>query len=239
MLLSVLQLFSSVRLLFLLHFSDSEEYPKPLSRQDEEKCFTQLASGIAEKKKKARENLILHNMRLVAHIIKKYDTANESKEDLLSIGTLGLIKAVDSFTPARNVRFSTYAARCIENELLMKFRSNRKTERDTYLQDLLEEDSEKSYLDFSERISDSADIQEKAVTQLMIDCLKSKLDACLTPREQLVLQKHFGLNGEEELPQWAIAKTLGVSRSYVSRIEKKAIKKLRYAMNVVGKKEED
>ena len=230
MFFSLLEWLMSFRLFLLLHFTGTNAYPKPLSVREEAQYFEQMQKADRTAAKKAREQLILHNLRLVAHIVKKYDTHNESQEDLLSIGTIGLLKAVDSYRPGRNVRFSTYAARCIENELLMKFRANRKSDRDISVQELSGEDTENETGSAADRIADRSDLQETAEQNLMAELLRRQMKKVLTPREKYVLERRYGLEDGEEEPQWKIARRLGVSRSYVSRIEKGAVEKLRTAM---------
>ena len=231
MFLSFLELLMSFRLFFLLHFTGTDAYPKPLPAAEERACFEAARGADPAAAKKARDRLVLHNLRLVAHVTKKYDTHAESQEDLLSIGTIGLLKAVDSYSPEKKVRFSTYAARCIENELLMKFRSNRKFDRDVSIQELTEEDTEGSRPAGSDPIADDADLQADAEQRLMTEALYRQMKEVLTPRERLVLSRRYGLGGSEEQPQWKVAEKLGVSRSYVSRIEKAAIAKLKRRMD--------
>ncbi len=227
----LLELLSGLRWLFLLHFTGNSAYPKPLSAEEETKCFEQLQSEDSAKRKAAKDRLVLHNLRLVAHVIKKYDTHAESKEDLLSIGTIGLLKAVDTFSTERRVRFSTYAARCVENEILMKFRSNKKTERDVSLQELTESDPESSRTLFADPVLDPSDPQEEVEDRLMKEALLREMTR-LPKREGQVLRMRYGLSPyEREYAQWEVAKKLGISRSYVSRIEKSAISRLKKHLN--------
>ena len=176
----------------------------------------------------AKHILIERNLRLVAHVIKKYQHLEDDPEDLLSIGTIGLIKAVTSFNPRKNTRLATYACRCIENEILMMLRGKRKTSRETSLYEPIGTDREGNEIQLYDIIeSDAPDAYTKIVTKNDIHLLYSKVESELTPRERLVLKMRYGLYNGEEYTQREIADQIGISRSYVSRIEKSAIEKLR------------
>ncbi len=207
----------------MLHLGSEMSFPKPLSAKQEQQELEKMKNG----DKSAREKLILHNLRLVAHIIKKYYSAYSEQEDLISIGTIGLIKGIDSFNPDKGIRLATYASRCIENEILMYLRSKKKTCLDVSLSEPIDTDSEGNPLTLidiiyaEDNIADELDLKIKSEKVRMF---VRKLD---DKREKLIIIKRFGLDGNEPQTQKEIAKKLGISRSYVSRIEKKALEKLR------------
>ncbi len=203
---------------FILHLSGSS-FPRPLSKEDEAKCIEQISGG----DRKARERLINHNLRLVAHIIKKYNTSPCEQEDLISIGTIGLIKAVDSFKSDKNIRFSTYASRCIENEILMHFRRCKKNQGTVFINDPLDVDSEGNTLTLMDVMSDEHDIAAGYELKNDLHRLKAAIDSTLNTREKEIVILRFGLFGNEPQTQNEIAARLGISRSYVSRIEKRAV----------------
>ena len=202
----------------------SQSSARPLSREDEERCLAALQKGDAY----ARDQLIEHNLRLVAHIVKKYDIRRTQTDDLISIGTIGLIKAVDTFAPEKGKKLTTYASRCIENEILMHLRSKKKYFRDISLYEPIGIDREGNEIRIFDIIdSHTDDAYKKAVLKDDIKLLYSKLESQLSPRERTVLKMRYGLYNEAEYTQREIAAELGISRSYVSRIEKSAIEKLR------------
>ncbi|OME71537.1 sporulation sigma factor SigK, partial [Paenibacillus odorifer] len=198
-------------------------FPQPLSEQEESKYLGMMAEGDA----KARNLLIEHNLRLVAHIVKKFDNTGEDMEDLISIGTIGLIKAIESYRPNKGTKLATFAARCIENEILMHLRSLKKTRKDVSLHDPIGTDKEGNEITLIDILGSEADDVIKEV-DLKIE--KSKIYRnldILDDREKEVVVGRFGLDtGGEERTQREIAKELGISRSYVSRIEKRALMKL-------------
>ena len=201
-----------------------KSFPQPLNAAKEQYYLQKFAEGDTE----AKHILIERNMRLVAHIVRKYQSADEETEDLLSIGTIGLIKAVVTFNPDKAVRLGTYAARCIENEVLMYLRSRRKSSRDISLYEPIGTDREGNEIHLFDIIeSDADDAHERAVLKDDVRLLYSRIESVLSPREQLVLKMRYGLYNEDEYTQREIARVLGISRSYVSRIEKSAIEKLR------------
>lgn len=211
-------------LYFALHLEKTSTFPKPLPSAEEQLCFEKMEQGDA----KAREKLISHNLRLVAHIAKKYAGGQTDSDDLLSIGTIGLIKAVSTFNPDKKARLATYACRCIENELLMMLRTKRKSNRETSLYEPIGTDREGNEIRLYDVIeSDEEDACMQLALKNDISLLYEKLESVLTDREQLVLKKRYGLYGEKEYTQKEVAASLGISRSYVSRIEKGAIQKLR------------
>lgn len=201
-----------------------KSFPQPLTAAEERYYLQKYTEGNLE----AKHILIERNLRLVAHIVKKYQTSPEETEDLLSIGTIGLIKAVVTFDPDKSVRLGTYAARCIENELLMHLRAKKKTSREISLYDSIGTDREGNEIQLFDIIeTEEEDAHRKIERKDDIRTLYAKVEAELSPRERLVLKMRYGLYNEEEYTQREIAALLGISRSYVSRIEKSAIEKLR------------
>lgn len=201
-----------------------KSFPKPLNATEERYYMQKYTEGDLE----AKHILIERNLRLVAHVIKKYQYLDEDNEDLISIGTIGLIKAVVTYNPDKGVRLATYAARCIENEVLMMLRSKKKTAKDVSLYEPIGTDSEGNDIQLFDIIETSEDdAQKKVALKEDIQLLYAKLESVLSPRERMVLKMRYGLNNEEEYTQREIAVKLGISRSYVSRIEKSAIEKLR------------
>ena len=221
----VIELLGSI---FLLSFiSRSGSFPKPLSAEKEKKYIEQFESGTQQQKQQAKDILIERNLRLVAHIAKKYNGFQKDPEDLISIGTIGLIKAVSSYNSAKGIRLATYASRCIENEILMSLRAAKKHSQDISLQDPIGTDRDGNEIVMLDIISAENDnIAEQLDLKMQIKLLYEKLKTSLKDREQLVIELRYGLYGEKEVTQQEIAKLLGISRSYVSRIEKKALKKL-------------
>ena len=199
-------------------------YPKPLDAKEEETLFAEFRGG----NRQARDKIIEHNLRLVAHIVKKYSQPERDNEDLLSIGTIGLIKAVDSYDEAKGIRLGTYAARCIENELLMFFRAGKKTAKEVYLYDPIGADKEGNAINLLEIIvAEEEDYTELYERNEKLSVLPKLLSANLEDREREIITLRYGLDGGKELTQREIADRLAISRSYVSRIEKKALRKLR------------
>ena len=197
-------------------------FPDPLSNEDEEECIEKMMKGNTE----ARNKLIEHNLRLVAHIVKKYDTKGSMTDDLISIGTIGLIKGIDSYKPNKNTKITTYAARCIQNEILMYFRANKKTTKDVSLSDFIGFDKEGNEVSLIEVLQEEKeDILDELHTQELLNKLQEYI-GILSPRERLILEKRYGLNNTKEQTQKEIAKDLKISRSYVSRIEKRALTKI-------------
>ena len=201
-----------------------QSFPQPLTSAEEQLYLQKYTEGDLE----AKHILIERNLRLVAHIVKKYQTHEEDSEDLLSIGTIGLIKAIVTFNPTKSVRLGTYAARCIENEILMYLRSKKKSSKEVSLYEPIGTDREGNEIQLFDIIETPADDAIQKVTlKNDIKLLYSKVESVLTPRERLVLKMRYGLYNEEEYTQREIAQRLGISRSYISRIEKTAIEKLR------------
>lgn len=201
-----------------------KSFPTPLTSAEEQYYMQKYTEGDLE----AKHILIEHNLRLVAHIVKKYQRPEEDNEDLISIGTVGLIKAVITFNPEKGNRLSTYAARCIENEILMMLRSRKKSSREISLYEPIGTDREGNEIQlFDVMETTDEDIHEKINLKDDVLTLYEKVESELSDRERLVLKMRYGLYNEEEYTQREIAKRLGISRSYVSRIEKSAVEKLR------------
>ncbi len=201
-----------------------KSFPQPLTAAEERYYMQKYTEGDLE----AKHILIERNLRLVAHIVKKYQASPEDTEDLLSIGTIGLIKAVVTFNPEKCVRLGTYAARCIENEILMYMRAKKKSSKEISLYEPIGTDREGNEIQLFDIIeTEEDDAHRKVELSDDIRLLYHKVESELSPRERLVLKMRYGLYNEEEYTQREIAKQLGISRSYVSRIEKSAIEKLR------------
>lgn len=218
----LLELFSGFFYLFL-HVTGNGTFPKALSAAEEKKCLEEMAQG----SKAARHRLIEHNLRLVAHIIKKYYANQNDQEDLISIGTIGLIKAIDTFDTSKGIRLSSYASRCIENEILMFFRSGKKSAQDVSINDPIDTDKDGNTLTLMDTMAVDDNIIEDIDMKLKSEKLYRFLGKSLTSREREIICMRYGLRGHRPLPQRVVAKKLGISRSYVSRIEKKALEKLR------------
>ena len=196
----------------------------PLSPEEESRCLARLADGQNE----AKDELILHNMRLVAHVAKKYQSSEEDMEDLIAIGTIGLLKAVGSFKPDYGSRFATYAIRCIDNEILMYFRGKRKVKGEVSLFEPIGMDKEGNQIHLVDVLEvEDADVVERVQQREQIEKIKKHMDTTLTPREYWIIKHRYGLEQEEECTQRQLAARLGISRSYVSRIEEKALNKLK------------
>lgn len=210
-------------LAFTLHVSGNGSFPKPLSAKAEAECLQLVALGDEE----ARSKLILHNLRLVAHIIKKYYSTQKDQDDLISIGTIGLIKAISSFQYDRGTRFATYAARCIENEILMYFRNIKKSSQDVYISDPIDTDKDGNALSLMDIIAEEDTIIDQIDLRIKTEQLYRHMICVLSERENTILTLRYGLGCSPPLTQREVADRLGISRSYVSRIEKKALEKLR------------
>ena len=218
----ILGVIASCAVCLFLHINQNCSFPKPLSEDEERECFQKMKDG----DKTAHQKLILHNLRLVAHIVKKYYSVSEEQDDLISIGTIGLIKGINSFDTSKKVRFATYGSRCIENEILMTLRSQKKSSQDVYISDPIDFDSEGNALTLLDILSENEDLVDKIDIKLKSSKLKDYIYTALEPREREIILKRYGLYGHKELTQNDIANELGISRSYVSRIEKKALEKL-------------
>ncbi len=208
---------------FILHVCGSGAFPKPLSEKKEREYLSRMSEGDEQ----ARQILIEHNLRLVAHIVKKYHVSDDERDDLVSIGTIGLIKAVNTFKPDKNIRLSSYASRCIENEILMHFRSAKKSAQDVSLSETIDTDKDGNQLTLLDILAVEDDILDNLDRKLNTQKLGQYIKDELTEREQRVIIMRYGLDGSKPVTQKDIAKLMNISRSYVSRIETKALKKLR------------
>ncbi|MDO4166494.1 MAG: RNA polymerase sporulation sigma factor SigK [Eubacteriales bacterium] len=205
-------------------FVDVQSFPKPLSAKEEQEYLERCKAG----DRQARDCLVERNLRLVAYIAKKYQANEREMDDLISIGTIGLIKGIDSFDDSKNIRLATYCARCVDNEILMYLRANRKTRNDVYLYDSIGSDKEGNEINLMDILEyEDEDVVEKVARQGNLGKLGKYIEKALTQREWEILQMRYGLGGKEEKTQREIAAMYGISRSYVSRIEKKALEKLR------------
>jgi len=210
-------------LFFLGYITGRSEFPKPFSRKEEEAMLERMAAG----DKEAREALITHNLRLVSHIARKYQVPGYGPDDLISIGVIGLIKAVGSYKLGTGTSLGTYAARCIENEILMTLRSSKKYQNDVSLSDPVGTDSEGNELTFQDILGTEQDaLETEVIRRVTLDKVRGAL-ASLPSRERLVLEMRYGLLDGQMHPQHEIAAQLGLSRSYVSRVEKHAVALLR------------
>ena len=218
----ILEILSSIYY-FALHVVTKGAFPNPLSAEEENDLLIKSQNGDLD----ARNKLVEHNLRLVAHIVKKYYATGADQDDLISIGTVGLIKAVNTFRPDRNIRLATYAARCIENEILMFFRNLKKNSQEGFFSDPIDSDSQGNALTLIDVIADKSDISEEIDTKLKLQKLRLIINGVLDERELEIIKLRYGIGGYPELTQRDIAKRLGISRSYVSRIEKSALEKLR------------
>lgn len=210
------------QLVLLTGYMTQNAFPQPLSEEEEARCLERLQQGDPE----AKDLLIRHNLRLVAHIAKKFESATEEQDDLISIGTIGLIKGINTFKPDKKVKLATYAARCVENEILMHLRSQKKRKSEVSLNEPIGTDRDGNQISLRDVLGTDGDLVAETVEQSCeYQRLLQKLH-CLTDRERQVLEMRYGLNGEEPVTQKEVGLRLHVSRSYVSRIEKKALEKL-------------
>lgn len=207
----------------ILTVEQNQSFPPPLSAEKEAELFEKLSRGDM----RARDKIIEHNLRLVSHIVRKYYSSGESQDELISIGSIGLIKATDSFKCEFGTRFATYAARCIQNEILMFFRSQKKHENDISINDTIDIDKDGNPLTYLDIISVDDGILEDIDLKIHTDKLRELIGSVLTPREEEIIVLRYGLRGYKPETQRGVAKHLGISRSYVSRIEKRALLKLR------------
>ena len=209
------------------YINGPETLPPPLTKEEEQKIMNELQNGIEDN----RELLIIHNLRLVVYIAKKFENKTTSTEDLVSIGTIGLMKAVKTFNPEKNIKLATYASRCIENEILMFFRSAKKTAQDVSLNDPIDTDKDGNTLTLLDTIATDDHILEDIDLRMKVRQLYDAVKTRLSPREREIILLRYGLTGQRPLVQREVAKKLNISRSYVSRLEKKALQKLRKAFD--------
>ena len=210
-------------LYFALHVTCSGTFPKPLTPKQERECLERIRQG----DRNAKNTLIEHNLRLVAHIVKKYYAIPGEQEDLISIGTIGLIKAASTFDYEKSRKFSTYASKCIENEILMHLRSRRKCAADVSLSDPVDTDRDGNSLTLMDIMSEEVDMVGQIDLQLKSAQLRRYINSFLDDREREIIALRYGLDGRPPMTQREVAGRLGISRSYVSRIEKKAVEVLR------------
>ncbi len=215
---------SNILFLFL-KLSGNANFPPPLSKEQERDYFEKCKNGDAD----ARNILIERNLRLVAHIAKKYYSSGYDNDDLISIGTIGLIKAIDSFNPASGTRFATYAGKCLQNEILMYFRSQKKQALESSLNDAVETDKDGNPLTYMDIISTDDDIAEQIDLKIKIEKMMNGINNLLTPTEKQIIVLRYGLGCTKPITQREVAQKLKISRSYVSRLESKAISKLKDA----------
>lgn len=208
-----------------LRIAPGGSFPRPLSREEEQTYLERWAQGDTD----ARNKLIEHNLRLVSHIMKKYYAQSDDMDDLLSIGTIGLIKGIDSYRPDRGVKLSTYCSRCVENEVLMYFRSRRRSQGDLSLSEALESDEDGS-LSILDVLADEEDLADRVSDRELCRLLHAMVDRVLDEREARIIRLRYGLGASQALTQKQTAERIGVSRSYISRIEKRALEKLRAAL---------
>ena len=218
-------IFALARDIFFLtgYVSSKNSFPEPLAREEEERYLELLKQGDRD----ARTKLIEHNLRLVAHIAKKYASPRRDTDDLISIGSVGLIKAVSTFSDTKGSTLATYAARCIENEILMSLRAEKKQSGEVSLNEPIGVDKDGNNISLSEVLgSDADDVQHRAELSIATEQLKRAIGRALTRRERTVVELRYGLTGAKPMAQREVAAILGISRSYVSRMEKKALQKL-------------
>ncbi|MBQ8215303.1 MAG: RNA polymerase sporulation sigma factor SigK [Clostridia bacterium] len=217
-------------LYLILKVSDGQSFPPPLSSEEERRCFRLARAGDSG----ARALLIEHNMRLVVHIVKKYYTQTDCQEDLISIGTIGLIKAIDTFDVDKGARFATYAGRCVQNEILMYFRSQKKLVGEVSMNETIDVDKDGNPLTYADILATEDHIAEELFTKISsrraVDYIMKELES----RERQILILRYGLDGGIPLTQREISKKLGISRSYVSRLEKGALEKIGSHLRLLG-----
>lgn len=205
------------------YINGAQTLPPPLSKEEEQEVFAQLEENVTE----ARDKLVVHNLRLVVYIAKKFESTGIGLEDLISIGTIGLIKAVNTFIPSKNIKLATYASRCIENEILMFLRKSTQTRNDISIDEPLNVDWDGNELMLSDLLGTESDTVNKGIEQeversLLIDCVNR-----LNERERLIMELRFGLKNGKEMTQKEVADLIGISQSYISRLEKRIIKRLK------------
>ena len=216
-------LIARLSMIFILHVTGAGAFPKPLSKKTEDELLIKAADGDIQ----ARNKLVEHNLRLVAHIVKKYYGTGADPDDLVSIGTIGLIKAINTYNPGKSIKLSSYASRCIENEILMYFRSSKKNALDISMNEEIDSDSDGNALTLCDVMAQEDTIIDDLDRKLKTEKLAQYIRESLTPREALIIRMRYGLDNNKSLTQREVSDLLKISRSYVSRIEKKALLKLR------------
>lgn len=232
MLFELLDSVGSFFLFLILHVTGSNAFPKPLTAKEENMYIQRLKDG----DKEAKNKLVEHNLRLVAHIIKKYYANINDQDDLVSIGTVGLIKAVNTYNPDKNIKLSSYASRCIENEILMHFRSVKKRAQDISLNEAIDSDKDGNPLTLMDIMSCEDNIIDNLDTKIKSSQVRDFINSELTNRERKIIVLRYGLNNTKPLTQREVADILNISRSYVSRIETKALNKLKRCFEKSGEK---
>lgn len=220
---AIISAISANLIYFILHIQNTSSFPKPLSPKEEAEMLERMNNG----DKNARGILIERNLRLVSHIIKKYYSKTNDTDDLISIGTIGLIKAIDTFKADKGTRLATYASRCIENEILMHFRSGKKQSNDVYLNDTLEVDKDGNPLTIEDTVSCDDDLAEDLEKKVQWERVAEIIKNMEDEREKEIIILRYGLNNTKPLTQREVAQRLKISRSYVSRIEKKVLKDIK------------
>ncbi len=207
----------------VLGIGSAQNFPETLSKEEESLYFERKNQGDED----ARQKLILHNLRLVSHIVRKYYSSSKNQEDLISIGTIGLVKAVDSFNAENGARFATYASKCIQNEILMNFRSQKRRACEVSINDTIDVDRDGNPLTYIDVLSSDENVSDEVQRKILTDKALKYINTKLSPRERQIIIMRYGLMGMPEHTQKQVAEKIGISRSYVSRIEKGAIEKLR------------
>ena len=226
LLYAISQIFSNL-FFFALHATGISSFPPPLDSKTE----SALVAAAAEGDTAARQKLVEHNLRLVAHITKKYYNNGVDTDDLISIGTIGLIKAISTYRGDKGIRLATYAARCVENEILMHFRAQKKSSQDVSLSDYIETSGDGAPLALMDVVADQEDLCERVSNRELLQKLCKAVDTVLSEQERQVVVLRYGLGNQEPMRQREVAQATGISRSYVSRIEKKALQKLKAALD--------
>ncbi len=223
MLALLAEILSRISMIFILHVTGAGAFPRPLSKREENELLKKASHGDIS----SRNKLVEHNLRLVAHIVKKYYGTSAEPDDLVSIGTIGLIKAINTYDPEKNIKLSSYASRCIENEILMYFRSARKNSLDISINEEIDSDPDGNPLTLGDIIAVEDSIVDDLDLKFKTEFLSKHMKEILSPREYNIIRLRYGLGNTRPLPQREVADKLGISRSYVSRIEKKALQKLK------------
>lgn len=213
----------------VLGIGTPQSFPPPLSSEEEQAAFEVMTQGRGQEAEDARQKLILHNLRLVSHIVRKYYSSSKNQEDLISIGSIGLVKAVDTFNVGNGTRFATYAAKCIQNEILMHFRSGKKLSCEISINETIDVDRDGNPLTYIDVISSDDNMAEMIDREMQSTRALRYVNTLLDARERQIIVLRYGLTGQAPMTQREIAVQLGISRSYVSRIEKSALEKLRKA----------
>lgn len=218
-------------MLFSSYVDNTSSFPKTLSVEDEKKYFLAYKNG----DESAKAVLVSHNLRLVAHIVKKYSNSSKDADDLISVGAIGLIKAIETYSLDKGTQLSTYAARCIENEILMLFRTTKKQQNVMSLEEKIGVEKDGNEVVLADVLADNVDVIEQIDNNILSETMIKLIKQCLTPREYEILVLRYGIGGRVSYTQREVAKKLGISRSYISRIEKKAIQKIRKKVDFLNK----